>query len=97
MANNVLPASGSIGGGGFRPGALPIILTATDTGFAYQPKGESVITGTGGLTLPLSDLTQMSRPTTPFSWVPEFKKRVTGLNALGALVIGLGTYPEPTL
>ncbi len=83
VANNVLPASGSIGGGGFRPGALPIILTATDTGFAYQPKGESVITGTGGLTLPLSDLTQMSRPTTPFSSGAGIQETVTGLNALG--------------
>src|SRR6185436_14958323 len=38
-SGNVLPASGSIGGAGFRPGAMPIILTATDTGFAFQPTG----------------------------------------------------------
>ncbi|MCA9095508.1 MAG: hypothetical protein KDA68_18645, partial [Planctomycetaceae bacterium] len=96
-ANNVLPAAGTIGGAGFRPGALPIILTATDTGFAYQPKGETSITGVGGLTLPLSQLTQASRGTTPFNYGAGIQETVTGLNALGALVIGLGTNPQATL
>ena len=50
-ANNVLAPDGTIGGGGFRAGALPIILTATDIGFAYQPKGETVVVGTGGVSL----------------------------------------------
>lgn len=95
-ANNVLPAAGSMGGGGFRTGALPIVLLATDIGFAYQPKGETDIVGTGGLTLPLSALTQVSRPTTPFNYGAGIQETVTGLNALGALVIGLGTNPEAT-
>lgn len=96
-ANNVLPAAGNIGGGGFRPGALPIILTATDTGFAYQPKGETSITGSGGITLPVSELTQSSRASTPYNAGAGIQETVTGLNALGALVIGLGTNPETTL
>jgi hypothetical protein len=96
-AGNVLPASGSIGGAGFRPGALPIILTATDTGFAYQPKGETTVTGVNGLTLPISALTQASRPTTPFASGAGLQETVTALNALGALVIGLGTNPTATL
>ncbi len=96
-ANNVLPADGSIGGAGFRPGALPVILTATDTGFAYQPKGETSITGTGGLTLPISALTNTSRGTTPFASGAGIQETVTGLNALGALVIGLGTNPDPNI
>ncbi len=86
-------ADGSIGGGGFRPGALPVILLATDIGFAYQPQGETSVTGLGGVTLPVSDLTQNSRASTPFSSGAGLQETVTGLNALGALVIGLGTNP----
>lgn len=91
---NVLPAAGTIGGAGFRAGALPIILTATDTGFAFQPRGETSITGLDGLTLPLSAFTQTSRPTTPFASGAGLQETVTALNSLGALVIGLGTNGE---
>lgn len=96
-SGNVLPAAGNLGGGGFRAGALPIILTATDTGFAYQPKGETSVTGVGGLTLPVSALTETSRATTPFNYGAGLQETITGLNALGALVIGIGTNPEATL
>ncbi|MBX3420035.1 MAG: hypothetical protein KF752_00625 [Pirellulaceae bacterium] len=96
-ASGALPAAGTIGGGGFRAGALPVILLATDTGFAYQPKGETSITGLGGLTLPISDLTETSRATTPFGSGAGFQETITGLNALGALVIGLGTNPQANL
>ena len=96
-AGNVLPASGNIDGAGFRPGALPIILTATDTGFAFQPRGETSITGVGGLTLPVSAFTQLSRPTTPFNSGAGIQDTITALNALGALVIGLGTNGTATL
>ncbi len=96
-ANNVLAAAGNVGGAGFRPGALPIILTATDIGFAYQPHGETSVTGVGGVTLPLSALTQSSRASTPFSSGAGLQDTITGLNALGALVIGLGTNPEATI
>lgn len=93
-ANGVLPSDGSIGGAGFRPGALPIILTATDTGFAYQPKNETNLVGAGGLTLPVSSLTDASRASTPFGSGAGLQETITGLNALGALVVGLGTNPE---
>lgn len=96
-ANGVLQGDGTIGGGGFRTGALPVILLATDTGFAYQPKGETSVTGVGGLTLPVSSLTQTSRNTTPFSNGAGLQETMTGLNALGALVIGLGTNTEAGL
>ncbi len=96
-ANGVLPAAGNVGGGGFRHGALPIILLATDIGVAYQPKGETVITGAGGVALPIAQLTQSSRPTTPFGAGAGLQETVTALNALGALVIGLGTNPGATL
>jgi hypothetical protein len=91
LAAGGLPAAGIIGGAGFRAGALPIILIATDDGFAYQPKGETSITGVGGLTLPISALTQQSRATTPFGSGAGIQETITALNALGALVIGLGT------
>lgn len=96
-ANSVMPAAGNIGGAGFRSGALPIVLLATDTGFAYQPKGETDITGVGGTTLPISSFTQTSRPTTPFNNGAGIQETITGLNALGALVIGLGTNPQATI
>ncbi len=96
-ANGVLPAAGNLGGAGFRAGALPIVLLATDTGIAYQPKGESVITGANGSSIPVSSLTQTSRPSTPFNSGAGIQETVTALNALGALVIGLGTNPGSTL
>lgn len=96
-AAGVLAPDGTIGGVGFRPGALPIILTATDTGFAFQPRGETSITGIDGLTLPLSAFTQTSRGTTPFNSGAGIQETITGLNALGALVIGLGTNPGATI
>ncbi len=59
-------------------------------GFAYQPKGETSITGVGGVTLPISSLTQTSRSDTPFGHGAGVQETVTALNALRALVIGLG-------
>ncbi len=94
--SGALPSVGTIGGGGFRAGALPVVLLATDTGFAYQPKGETSITGINGLSLPISDLTQTSRQTTPFGSGAGLQETITGLNALGALVIGLGTNAGAT-
>ncbi|MCY2963260.1 MAG: cadherin domain-containing protein [Planctomycetota bacterium] len=96
-ANSVLPAAGNVGGGGFRAGALPIILIATDIGFAYQPHGESTITGVGGTSVPVSSLTQTSRPSTPFNSGAGLQQTVTALNALGAMVIGLGTNPQANI
>ena len=89
-----LPAAGSLGGAGFRAGALPIILVATDTGFAYQPKGETSIVGVGGVTIPVSAIAHTTRTTTPYNYGAGIQETVTGLNALGALVIGLGTNAD---
>jgi hypothetical protein len=93
-ANYVLPPAGSLGGAGFRPGALPIILVASDTGTAYQPDGATTITGANGVTVPLSDLTHTSRPVTPFGAGATFQNTINALNKLGALVIGLGTATD---
>ncbi len=96
-ASGALASAGTIGGGGFRAGALPVILLATDIGFAYQPKGETSITGVGGASLPINAFTQTSRGSTPNSLGAGIQETITGLNALGALVIGLGTNPGATL
>ena len=93
-ANGVLPAAGNIGGAGFRYGALPIVLLATDIGVAYQPKGEVNISGAGGTSLPVRRLTQTSRPTTPFNSAAGLKGTVHAPTALGALVIELGTKAD---
>ena len=69
----------------------------TDTGFAFQPKGETNVTGVGGVSLPVSALTGTSRNTTPFNSGAGIQETVTALNALGALVIGLGTNAEATI
>ncbi len=90
-------APGTVGGAGFRAGALPVILLATDIGFAYQPKGEMSITGVNGLSLPVSALTGTSRPSTPFNAGAGLQETITGLNALGALVIGLGTNTQTNI
>ena len=90
---SVMPAAGTVGGAGFRAGALPIILTATDIGFAYQPKGETTSPGLASR-LPVSSLTGTSRSTTPYNSGAGLQQTVTALNALGALVIGLGTNPQ---
>ena len=89
-----LPAAGSLGGAGFRAGALPIVLLATDTGFAYQPKGETSITGLNGVTIPVADIVHTTRTTTPFNYGAGIQETITGLNALGALVVGLGTNAD---
>jgi hypothetical protein len=95
--NNVLPPSGGIGGVGFRPGALPIILAATDVGSAYRDDGAQTITGVDGATVPISAFQGSDRPVTPDTnndGVEEgatIQETVSALNSLGALVIGLGT------
>jgi RHS repeat-associated protein len=105
--NRGLPASGALGGAGFRPGALPIILAATDAGTVYQPDGITTIHGVGGVTVPLSNLIGpggiFSRNTTPGSRGASIQPTIDALNELGALVIGLGggenvlTGTDPTV
>ncbi len=62
--------------------ALPVILVATDTGFAYQPRAKPR-SPARRLTLPISALTGTSRPTTPSSSGAGLQQTVTALNALG--------------
>ena len=96
-ANHVLAPSGTLGGVGFRQGALPIVLLATESGTAYRSEGLTSITG-AGRTLPISNFTSdASRAGTPdfnFDGTPDgagIQQTITALNNLGALVIGLGT------
>ncbi|MDB4872465.1 MAG: hypothetical protein JWL97_3469, partial [Gemmatimonadales bacterium] len=99
-----LPAAGTLGGVGFRQGALPIILLATDAGIVFQPdpSGSSTITGAGGVQVPLSQFQgnlavgNLDRETTPGGQGATIQQTVNALNGLGALVIVLGAndnYP----
>lgn len=60
FSSNVAPTSGSLGGVGFRPGALHLVINATDIcPVAVFPPGQpvpSTLTGAGGVTVPTSAL-----------------------------------------
>ncbi|XZE20921.1 putative Ig domain-containing protein [Pirellulaceae bacterium SH449] len=82
---------GTRGGAGFRPGAIPIILAATDTGTAYQADGATSIVGINGLEIPLSELSSFSRDNTPGGRGATIQQAIDALLLQGALVVGLGT------
>jgi RHS repeat-associated protein len=97
-ANHVLSPAGILGGVGFRPDALPVILVATDTGTVYQPApppAPTTITGAGGVSVPIGKLLDQSRNTTPGGRGAQFQKTIDALTSLGAQVIGLGTNGDP--
>lgn len=58
--SNVAPASGTLGGVGFRPGALRLVIQAGDicsvAPFKFGQPIPSAITGAGGVTVPMSAL-----------------------------------------
>ncbi len=88
----VLSGPGTRGGAGFRSGAVPIILVATDVDTAYQPDGVDPIVGVNNLRIPLSDiLTQEARKETPRGQGASIQRAINALIGQGALVIGLGT------
>ena len=83
---------GTRGGAGFRSGAVPIILVATDIDTAYQPDGVDPIVGVNNLRMPLSDIvTQGARNETPQGRGASIQRAIDALIGQGALVIGLGT------
>ena len=85
---------GTRGGAGFRAGAIPIILAATDIGTAYQPDGSNVVRGINKLELPLGNLISESRDETPGGRGATIQQAINALISQGALVIGLGTNEE---
>lgn len=92
VENGVLNPQGNIGGGGFRSGALPIIICATDTGFAYQPDGRTEITGANDVSIPTSYFTGGNfRASTPYGQGAAIQETIDALRDIGALVLGLGT------
>ncbi|QRK10005.1 terpene cyclase/mutase family protein [Archangium violaceum] len=66
FSSNVAPASGTLGGVGFRPGALHLVIQAGDIcSVAPFTAGEpipSTLTGAGGATVPMSALLCSSTP-----------------------------------
>lgn len=93
----VLQGPGTRGGAGFRPGAIPIILAATDTGTAFQPGPADIddIIGIDGLEIPITDFTDASRAKTTFDQGATIQQAINALLGQGALVIGLGTDSDP--
>ncbi|MCY2953312.1 MAG: hypothetical protein NTU53_15230, partial [Planctomycetota bacterium] len=94
-------SAGTIGGAGFRPGALHIILLATDSGTAYMPdpQGPNDIGGLGGVTIPLNEFLDTDYPALTRA-LPKghqgatIQKTIDALNAIGAQVIGLGALTQ---
>jgi uncharacterized repeat protein (TIGR01451 family) len=100
-ANSVLAPSGTLGGAGFRAGALPIFIVATDVGTAYAGSlTGSPITGAGGVEVDRVKFDNNSRPTTPDTDGSggedgaDIQETIDALNSLGALVIGMGTNDD---
>ncbi|MCC6508858.1 MAG: putative Ig domain-containing protein, partial [Pirellulaceae bacterium] len=85
---------GARGGAGFRAGAIPIVLAATDTGTAYQPDGSSTVSGINNVQLPLNDLLSASRSETAGGRGASVQQAINALVQQGALVIGLGTNTD---
>ena len=86
------PASGSLGGVGFRAESLPIILLGTDDGTRFK-KSEPIIDpiqGVDGAELPLAHFLHRSEFDVPSDAAAEIQQTVSALNDLGALVIGIG-------
>ena len=89
----VLAPEGTLGGAGFREGALPIVLIATDALSRYQPEDNPNtvnIIGVDNVTIPLDDFTGTGSASTdtPGGLGAQIQETVTALNSLGALVIG---------
>jgi hypothetical protein len=89
----VVPASGTLGGVGFRPGAVKLVLLATDVGFGYEPDGRTSYVGVGGVTVPATDVQVGGRGETPDGRGATIQQAIDALLGLdgGVTVIGLGT------
>ena len=97
----ILPPSGTLGGAGFRFGAIPIILAATDAGTAYEPDFVDPLVGAAGVTVPLSrfqgfpyPIGRSFRASTPDGRGAGIQETVDALKQLGALVVGVGAGLE---
>lgn len=94
-AKGILKPAGSIGGAGFRKGALPIILAATDIGTVYEPESPAIgsVVGKGGVQIPFEEFARgdgASRGSTVGGRGAQIQNTVNALNQIDARVIGLG-------
>ena len=89
---------GTLGGVGFRPNAIPIILAATDNQSVVNTNGLATITGLNGVQEPATDFSTDARLQ---GYGASVQETVDALLGLGALVVGLGspdaTDPRPAL
>ena len=97
-AGNVLPAAGTVGGAGFRPARCRSSSPPPTPASPSSRAGETSVTGVGGADAARSPRSRRRRArTTPFNSGAGIQQTITALNALGALVIGLGTNGDATV
>jgi hypothetical protein len=93
FATNTLPTSGSLGGMGWRPGALHLILFAGDTAPVAPFLGSipTMITGAGGSSVPVSAL---ENPDGRFGLVSSAKSLGAGSNPDAVAPLGAATVQQ---
>jgi hypothetical protein len=103
FSTNVLPASGTLGGVGWRAGALHLVILATDTApaAAFIDSVPTTITGAGGSSVPFTAFENAAGRVGPVGTsVPpggaDVQSTVNALNALGIRVLGMGPSGAPT-
>ena len=87
----VLPASGTIGGVGFRATATDrIVILATDGRFHFESDGAATYTGVGGSSVPASDFTGSGSTGTPGGLGATIQATVDSLVTNNIKVVGIG-------
>ncbi len=89
----VLPAAGTIGGVGFRPNAIKLVLLATDAAFTYVPDGATQYFGVAGPE-PAGEV-QFGGGTNAPANGAQIQPTIDALIAEGIQVIGLGGSSPP--
>ncbi|NLE38171.1 MAG: hypothetical protein GX621_09130, partial [Pirellulaceae bacterium] len=100
--DHILAPAGTLGGVGFRAGALTIVLVATDNRTGYEPEDTPTGKPVDGLIHGVTDVdydefTEYGRGASPdvdndgFGDGARIQETVTALNSLGVRVIGLGS------
>jgi hypothetical protein len=91
--------AGSIGGAGFRPGALKLVILATDVcsvaAFDSASGVPATVSGISGVSVPTADLLcNTSEGFSRFGFVGDAKKRLNNTIANAVVPLGAGTVPQ---
>jgi len=93
--NDIIPPVGSLGGVGFREGAMHVVLVATDAGIRYEAElpplePDDFIYGLDGVAVRYGRFTTDGVEGTPRGEGAQIQETVTALNDIEILVIGIG-------